>query len=71
MPNNEKEINVNLIRERQHVERIERVARKEGATIESILEAIEQEKAERLAREQEIMLARAKYNYLKEIKNEH
>ena len=32
---------------------------------------IEQEKAERLAREQEIMLARAKYNYLKEIKNEH
>ena len=46
MPYDEKEINVNLIRERQHVERIERVARKEGATVESILEAIEQEKAD-------------------------
>lgn len=44
MPMNEKEINVNLMRERQHVERIERAARSEGATIESILAAIEQEK---------------------------
>lgn len=44
MPTNEKEININLLRERQHVERIERAALKEGATVESILEAIEQEK---------------------------
>ena len=46
MPTYEKEINVNLMRERQHVERIERAARKENATIESILEVIEQEKAD-------------------------
>ncbi len=46
MPTNEKEITVNLLRERQHLDRIERVARKEGATVDSILEAIEQEKSD-------------------------
>ncbi|MBO6111644.1 MAG: hypothetical protein J6P45_01180 [Lachnospiraceae bacterium] len=46
MPANEKEITVNLLREKHHVDRIERAARREGATVESILEAIEQEQEE-------------------------
>ena len=39
----EKEINVNLMREKHHVERIAKVVKREGSTKEDILEAINDE----------------------------
>ena len=42
----EKELNVNLLRELHHLNRVERVARRENASVEDILEAIELEKSD-------------------------
>lgn len=42
----EKELNVNLLRELHHVLRIKRVAEKDGATMEEVLEAICHEEEE-------------------------
>ena len=43
MPTNEKEITVNLLREKQHLTRVRKVASKENATIQEVLEAIDDE----------------------------
>lgn len=42
----EKELNINLLREKHRIEHIKRAALKEGATIQDILDAIEVEEAE-------------------------
>ncbi|MBQ7564001.1 MAG: hypothetical protein IJT16_08430 [Lachnospiraceae bacterium] len=42
----EKELNINLLREKHRVERIKRAALREGATIQDVLNAIAEEEAE-------------------------
>ncbi len=46
MPINEKELNANLLRERQHLTRVRKVAVREDATVEDILAAIDEEIAD-------------------------
>ena len=46
MPMTEKELNVNLLREKHHVMRIKKVAMRPGATIEDVISACEDEEQE-------------------------
>ena len=46
MPINEKELNANLLRERQHLTRVKKIAMKENATVADIIEAIDDEIAD-------------------------
>ena len=46
MPTNEKELNANLLRERQHLTRVKKIAMKENATVADIIEAIDDEIAD-------------------------
>ncbi len=46
MPTNEKEININLMERLHLLKRIKKVATKEGATVQEIIEAIDDEAAD-------------------------